>query len=67
MAKIKLKAVMIATVEYEVAEGYDGCATISDLCRHEETAIRADPTEFCDAEGVKFTAKVTAVRPAKKP
>ena len=65
MAKIKLTAVLTATVTYEVEEGYDGCATISDLCRHEETAIRADPTEFCDVEGVKCVAKVTAVRPAK--
>ena len=58
MAKIKLVATLTATVEYEVADDYDGCKNLSELCRHEETAIREDPTEFCDSGNVKFVAKV---------
>ena len=61
MAKIKLKAVLTATVVYEVEEGYDGCTSLSELTKHEESAIRGDPTEFCDASGVKFVSKVTVV------
>ena len=65
MAKVKLRATLTATVEYEVEEGYDGCRNVSELCRHEETAIREDPTEFCDSGNVKFVAKVERVRSKK--
>ena len=66
MAKIKLTAVLTATVTYEVEEGYDGCDTVADLCRHEEEAMRSDPTEFCDAAGVKFKAKVSRFKAGEK-
>jgi hypothetical protein len=66
MAKVKLKAVLTATIIYEVEEDYDGCSSVADLCRHEQEAIRADPTEFCDAAGVKFMAKVSRVKAAEK-
>ena len=65
MAKVKLRATLTAVLEYEIEEGFDGCKNVSELCRHEETAIREDPTEFCDTGKVKFTAKVERVRDKK--
>lgn len=65
MAKVKLRATLTAVVEYECEEDYDGCKNVSELCRHEETAIREDPTEFCDTGNVKVTAKVERVRDPK--
>lgn len=65
MAKIKLKAVLTATLTYEVEEGRAGCASVSELCRRDEETMREDPTEFCDSGKVRFTSKVTVVRDGK--
>ncbi len=65
MAKIKLKAVLTATLTYEVDERFGGFKNVTELCRHEEEAMREDPTEFCDSGRVKFHAKVERVRPEK--
>ena len=65
MAKIKLKAVLTATVIYEVDEAWLEGGSVADMCRREETAIREDPTEFCDSGKVKFDAKVEKAKGAK--
>ncbi len=58
MANVKLRAMLVVTVDYDVPEDYDGCENISQLCRHEETAIRNDPTDFCDVPNAKVEIKV---------
>ena len=63
MAKIKLKAVLTATLVYEVEEGR--IDSVSEQCKRDEETMREDPTEFCDSGKVKFTAKVERVRPKK--
>ncbi len=65
MAKIKLKAVLTATLIYEVEEGSGGLLTMKDRCRHDEESMREDPTDFCDSGRVRFTSKVTVVRDEK--
>ena len=62
MAQVKLKATMTMTLEYECPEDYDGCESISQLCRHEEAAIRSDPTDFCDVFNAKVEVKVERVK-----
>jgi hypothetical protein len=59
---VKLKAVLTATVIYECPEHYDDCETIAELCKHEQEAMRNDPTDFIDVPGVKFQAKVERVK-----
>lgn len=58
MADVKLRAVLTVTVDYEVPEDYDGCKNVSELCRHEESAIRNDPTDFVDVPNAKVEIKV---------
>lgn len=58
IGKVKLKATLTVTVEYECPADYDGCENISQLCRHEESAIRNDPTDFCDVPNAKIEIKV---------
>jgi len=58
MAKVKLRATLTVTVDYEVADDYDGCENLSSLIRHEETAIRNDPTDFVDVPKAKIEIKV---------
>ena len=53
---------MTVIVEYEVAEGYDGCTSISALCRHEESAIRNDPTDLIDVPKAKIGIVVERVK-----
>ncbi len=63
MAKIKLKAVLTATLVYEVEEGR--IDSVSEQCRRDEETMREDPTDFCDSGRVRFTSKVTVVRDGK--
>ena len=58
MANVKLRATLVVTVDYDVPADYDGCENISQLCRHEETAIRNDPTDFCDVPNAKMKISV---------
>lgn len=58
MADVKLRATLTVTVDYEVPDDYDGCKNVSELCRHEESAIRNDPTDFCDVPKAKIEIKV---------
>ena len=59
MAKtIKLRARLTVTVEYDVPDDYDGCKNVSEICRHEESAIRNDPTDFVDVPKAKIQIKV---------
>ena len=60
--KIKLRATLTVTVDYDVPEGYDGCKNISELCRHEEAAIRNDPTDLIDVPKAKIVIKVERVK-----
>ena len=60
--KIKLKATLTVTVVYDVPEDYDGCESISQLCRHEEAAIRNDPTDFVDVPKAKIEITVEKVK-----
>jgi hypothetical protein len=62
MAKVKLRAVLTVTVDYECEEDYDGCESVSQLCRHEESAIRNDPTDFCDVPSAKIEIKVERIK-----
>ncbi len=69
MAMVKLKATLTITVVYDCPEDYAECENVSQLCRHEEAAIRANPSDFVDAGGAKFVAKVervTAVMQARE-
>ena len=68
MANIKLKATLTVTVEYDVPDDYDGCGSVSEICRHEETAIRNDPSDFVDVPSAKMeilVERVTAVMQAR--
>ena len=62
MATVKLRATLTVTVEYDVPEDYDGCKNISELCRHEESAIRNDPTDFVDVPRAKLKIKVERMK-----
>lgn len=62
MANVRLKATLKVTVEYDCPDDYDGCETISQLCRHEESAIRNDPTDFCDVPKAKIEIKVERIK-----
>ncbi len=60
--KVKLRAVLQATLEYEVDEDYDGCESISELCRHEMSCMKADPTDMVDHDNAKIIVKVVQVK-----
>ena len=62
MADVKLRATLTVTVEYDVPAGYDGCNSISALCRHEEAAIRNDPSDFVDVPRAKLKVEVVKVK-----
>ena len=58
---VKLRATLKVTLEYDCPADYDGCENVSQLCRHEESAIRNDPTDFCDITKAKVEIKVVRV------
>ena len=62
VAMVKLRATLKVTLEYDCPADYDGCENVSQLCRHEESAIRNDPADFCDVVKAKIDIMVEHVK-----